>query len=687
MSIVAAEDILIVNELLQVVGTSSSVNSTTGALVVAGGVGIGENTNIGGNAIVSGTATFQDTLTMGVGATNYTFPTERGSTDQVLVHSSSGGLLFTTIETGSSVGIATLPGQYNLLKTVGTGNDVEPTSVIVSETDDLSGMNTLSTTGPATVGGVLRVESNASSTNTTTGSVIVAGGVGVGENVNAGGSMVVDGVTDLVNTLTIGTGSTSYTFPTIRGTFNQMLFMSTGGSIIMQTPSETIDDVNAPSIFGTDNRLIRTSGTDRDVESTDVILSDTGGITGINDLGVDNEATIGGTLTLTSVTSSTTDATGALVLTGGLGIAENLNVGGDTGLVGVVNVNNTTESNDTTSGALVVDGGVGVAGDVYVGGEIAAGDLDLGNTNLTMSSTTASTDSATGALVVDGGTGIGGDVNIGNDVDIDGALTPGSLTVTDATSSTSNTTGALTIAGGVGIVENLNLGGLMNVNNVTSSTTPLNGAMVVDGGVGVAENVNVGNDIGVEAQMNVNNTTNSTGTGTGALVVDGGMSITKDLYVGGAIYADEPAISNEKFFNAYHTSVVSVASTTFVEIPWDVEVRKDEIYTHAGGAAGITVSETGWYEITAEISSQIEAGDGSSRTIGSTRITVNGTPFGETISFMYNRTAQRGHYTTNITIMQELTAGDVLRVEINRAFGTSTISTVTEANRISLALV
>jgi hypothetical protein len=240
----------------------------------------------------------------------------------------------------------------------------------------------------------------------------------------------------------------------------------------------------------------------------------------------------------------------------------------------------------------------------------------------------------------------------------------------------------------VGIVENLNMGGILNVNNATGSTNSGDGALVVDGGAGIAENLNVGGDLNAEGQVNVNNTTNSTGTGTGALVVDGGVSITKDLYVGGSIILDAPLVSNSQFFNAYNTTPVVVSTTTFSALPWDTEIRKDaDLYTHTAASTDVDVAEDGWYKIVANVATEITVGNGNNRTISSARVTINGVPVTGSTSYMYNRTAQRGHGTCTINIMQNLTANDTINIEINRLVGTSTVTSIASACRIFVARV
>lgn len=687
MSIVAGEEILIVNETLTIDGTATSTDNTSGALIVAGGVGIGGDTNIGGNVKVDGTTNLVDTLTIGTGTTSYSFPTERSGTGTILSFSTTAGALeFSNLNVLNAIN--NFGTDNRLLKTSGTGTNVEATGMSLSDNDDLSGVNSIDVTTNSTFGGELNINGTASSTDTTSGTLVVAGGVGIGENLNVAGDLVVEGLTCLESDLKLGSGTTSYTFPTEAGLPGQVLTMNTSGALVFATCGASSFCVNAPNTWGTDNRLVRTLGTDRDVEATNIIVSDNDDISNINTISVNGDSTIGGTLYLTSTASSTDNTSGALVISGGVGIAENLNVGGDTNLGGQVTITDTTQSNDSTSGALIVDGGVGIGGNLNVAGTISADGLGL-NGDLAVTSTTASNDNTSGALVVAGGVGISGDTNIGGNTNVDGDLNvDGVTTITDTTSSTNNTTGALVIAGGLGLAENLNMGGVLNVNNTTSSTSPDSGAVVVDGGAGIAENLNVGGDINADGQVNVDNTANATGTGTGALVVDGGASITKDLYIGGSLFLEEPLVSASQFFNAYHTTTVDVSSTTFSALQWDTEIRKDTgLYSHAAASADVDVLESGWYEITANIATEITTGNGTNRTISSARITINGVPVTGSTSYMYNRTAERGQGTCTITILQNLTVNDTINVEINRLVGNSTVTSVASACRLFVSRV
>lgn len=92
---------------------TSSVNTTTGALVVNGGVGVDQNLNVGGNinkVVITPPAT-QATLTMGAGITlshpqSLTFPSGAGSSGNVLTTNGSGTLSWTA---QSALNITKLP--------------------------------------------------------------------------------------------------------------------------------------------------------------------------------------------------------------------------------------------------------------------------------------------------------------------------------------------------------------------------------------------------------------------------------------------------------------------------------------------------------------------------------------------------------------------------------------------------
>ncbi len=144
----------------------------------------------------------------------------------------------------------------------------------------------------------INITDDTQATSTTTGSLIISGGVGIAKSVFIGGNL------------------------TVSGSFN-------GGSVefgnvkIAQTTANTIDTLTG-----------------------NLVLDSTGGLVDINDnvdisgtLDVDGNVTLGnatsdattvsGTLAVQSTTNSTSKTTGALTVAGGVGINDDLHVGGD----------------------------------------------------------------------------------------------------------------------------------------------------------------------------------------------------------------------------------------------------------------------------------------------------------------------------------------------------------------------
>ena len=134
---------------------------------------------------------------------------------------------------------------------------------------------------------VITAHSDVDSNDSTTGALIVKGGVGIGQNLNVGGDVKAPSiqVTEIVNTNSLQ--SDGITTNTIK------------------VNSNVISD---------------------DLKSGALIV--TGGV------GIGKNLNVGEDVKIESVTQSTNPTTGALVVAGGVGIGENLNVGGDVNITG-----------------------------------------------------------------------------------------------------------------------------------------------------------------------------------------------------------------------------------------------------------------------------------------------------------------------------------------------------------------
>ena len=427
---------------VQVKGAADATSVTTGALTVAGGIGVSKSLWVGTSLYVQGgswTSTGTDAY-INAGGSNINIRNTAGSISGEF-ESNLTAFNFRTVNVTTPTTIA--PFRCFVI-------DKNTGYVMAQQTDDTTGNQTgafqvfggasvakaLWVGGNTTVQGNLAVvgsvtttganpvtfSNTANATSTSTGSVVIAGGLGIGMNTFVGGRLVV------TNT----TASTS----------------ATTGSVIV------------------------------------------GGGLGVNtDFNVGGNGTIGGNLTVAgnitstagsvmfaNTTTSTSTATGAVVIGGGIGVGDNVFVGG------IGNFINTAATTSVTTGSIVTAGGVGIAGGIYLGGVLNTTDG------------TGSTSTTTGAIVTAGGVGIGQNLNVAGNTTVNGSLTVagninsagGTVTFTNTLNSTSPTGGSVVFMGGVGVARSLFVG------STTNSTSTTSGGLVVSGGVGVAGSMFVG---------------------------------------------------------------------------------------------------------------------------------------------------------------------------------------------------
>ena len=496
--------------VISITNTTSSISSTTGALIVSGGVGISKDVWVGGVLY----------------AKDLGSPTNR--IGKIYLEGQTIDLGGTLISTGPDGGMLIQKPNGDLEKlatrsltlgSTGTGSIalsvVDGTLIIKSSTVNVEG---LVTTGTVTATNII-VNGLINSTSTTTGALIVSGGVGIGGNVYAG-SIYDSG--NRVVTSVIATGSDYI------GIVN---LISTGTQTSFTVVNLGVQTLTA----GTDTAVSSSTGT--------VTVWTTSTLQSVTNRG----ATTTNIISITNTTNATSTATGALVVSGGVGIGGNLYVSGEivaqkltieyttitTTVVvtdDIIKTVNTTSSIGTTTGALVVGGGVGIGGNLYIGGLINIGQTStilgseiittatIGNyaSNSNASSTgttssflisnlTASTSTNTGALIVTGGMGIGGALYVNTTSFIAGAEIITSATINIFASKTTIVAGTDTaISTSTGEVTIWTTSTLQSVTNRGNSTTNV---------------------------ILINNFTNSTGTNTGALIVGGGVGIGGALYV------------------------------------------------------------------------------------------------------------------------------------------------------------
>jgi hypothetical protein len=171
------------NAPIFVTNTTAATSTTTGALVVTGGVGVGGNLfagfiNTSGNVSASQLNTATLVARNGYGNINLTqfnsiFADANGSQNIVAIQLSTTGL-------SDGMGMLGSTGQPSVLYS--TRGIVFRTGATVRNTDTPTGGVTLVS---ITATGELFANSTTPSTSTTTGALVVTGGVGVGGNVSA----------------------------------------------------------------------------------------------------------------------------------------------------------------------------------------------------------------------------------------------------------------------------------------------------------------------------------------------------------------------------------------------------------------------------------------------------------------------------------------------------------------------
>ena len=136
------------------------------------------------------------------------------------------------------------------------------------------------------------------STSTTTGDLIIAGGVGIAKSVYIGGNLTVSGV--------FNGGAVEFGNIKIAQTSDNTIDTSTGNLVLDSATGVTVID-DAATVLG-----------NLTVSGNSTLGNDTSDAT-----------TVSGTLAVNSTTNSTSKTTGAVVVSGGVGINNDLHVGGD----------------------------------------------------------------------------------------------------------------------------------------------------------------------------------------------------------------------------------------------------------------------------------------------------------------------------------------------------------------------
>jgi len=414
--------------------------------------------------------------------------------------------------------------------------------------------------------GDISIKNSIQPTDTATGSLITAGGIGVSGKSYFGMAVHVVDTEDSVDTKT--------------------------GAVIISGGASIAKDLNIGQDTDINGILYLNSTVDSTDTTSGALIIEGGAVINKNLVVtgkiINTTETDIKTLRITSTVQSTSTDSGSLVVSGGVGIANSITVGGKctfndlTIEKGALVIHDTTDSTNTNTGALLINGGCSIMKSMYVGNNLyVTNDMTVGGnafpqtaglpnqvltsdglhnviwqypviSGMTSSSgkieitnTTETTDTITGSLVVDGGVAIQKDCYIGKNEVINGVLYEKSTV-----EATDTQTGALIISGGASLDKSLVIGknltvkgnetitGTIVINSTSNATDTLSGAVIVTGGISVAKDGQIGNKLTVlgnasfSKTVSLLSTEDSTDTLTGTLLVAGGISIEKSMTIG-----------------------------------------------------------------------------------------------------------------------------------------------------------
>ena len=438
-----------------VIAGSDTTSTTTGALVLTGtsGASIGGNAYVGNNLYIGSTALSQQanfanpTIIAVDSGSNYAQialknTNSSGSAD-FAAYADNGTDAGGWIDMGVA-GTAYSDGNYTITKPQDGSLLVRPTSStyggnLVIGTSEAGSYNDVAISvgsffanaevarfhGNATTSGYLALKQGTASTSTTTGALVVTGGVGISGALNVGGATIHTGATTLSSALTYG-GVTLTNAVTGTG----KMVLDTSPTISAPTTTGTLS-ASAITASGT---LSLTSGVDNNgTQYTSGALQINGGAGISGNLYVQGNVYAGN---LISTTTQILEVTEPLVyLAASNPGTYNYEIGVYSHFVGgpLNNYQHTTvarDHNDATwkfASNIPEPSGGTISFTNAIWDKVKQGDTWIANTT-TSSSTT------TGALRVDGGAGIAGAVNIG------GRTTTAGLTTSSTILASANNT-------------------------------------------------------------------------------------------------------------------------------------------------------------------------------------------------------------------------------------------------------
>lgn len=493
--------------------TTASTTTGTGALIVAGGVGIGGDLRVGGT--IFGYASVTGIITT---ATNIA----AGTAGQLVYQSAVGTTSFAGPGTAGQVLVSNGTSQPVYRSNVSL-SIVTATSIVVTSTQS-------------------------STSSFSSNALYVAGGIGGNSGFNINGDGYLHGDLTIFGTIT-GTDVTLNLLIANSGTFygdasgSGALYAGVlGYTPFAQTMAQFTGDLNDYMEINVQNINAGNWASTDIIASADNVTESSAFIDmGITSSGWDGTApsTFADNLGPNDgyLLVGETDAPGAghLVI-GTLATSTTVKIvvaGTNSNYLTALFDTRNTESISTETGSLVVYGGLGVGGNIYIGGsETILGDIDIRGGDLTTNQSTFNLLNSTATTLNFAGSGTA--ITIGATTGY--TAIRNATTITNTTAATSTSTGALRVYGGVGIGGNLYVGGSIvspgGITGVVSTATNIAGGrpgfIPIQSAIGITAFINTGS-VGNVLQMQVGNTATFVSTST----LQVGYSVTATNIAGG----------------------------------------------------------------------------------------------------------------------------------------------------------
>lgn len=572
----------IVKEGIQIEGTSSSISTTTGALIVNGGFGLAGDAWFGGKFTRAG---------------DFRATTFRGAAFSL----SSATYTDATLKSTTSLAAISYFGAPKIDST-NSGVIVTNAANLYIENAPTAASGNLSFTNAWSAyinNGNVYIGSTNSSTNSISGNALqVAGGIGttalyLNGEANFVGTFNLNG-SDVMTRETIALGEQNFNAGVYLTTTTNSTNKDTGALVLMNGGLGVEGNINAGGYIKTVNTTDATN-----TYTGALIVSGGAGIGG--NLYARNGIFVSGLSNISTVAGNSLQVTNS----GGLGVS------GTSRFEGQVFVSDATNATNTTDGALKVAGGIGSAGNSHfynlrirdtgsadvVSGALTVDGGALIKKNLFIASEiTSSTSIGSNALYVAGGAGIEKDLLVAGSVVVKGSLTllqTGTQLVVNSTQ-TYIVDPVIDIGGGTNrdplAVSDLFDKGLLIHYNTGTTTADNNHAFFGFEHTGqkfilkknvypgpsnifpVTDLKNTGSyatfDLG---SINLYDTTDAT-TNTGALNVIGGVAVQKQLQVGDTLTANSNTVVSG-ILTVLNTSTSTSVSTGAIRVEGGVGIK------------------------------------------------------------------------------------------------------------------